>query len=80
MISLTLNLFFESYEKAYNVLNALKPEINSTPEHRSKTTISIKNNCFTIKIISKDLTALKASINSYLKSIILINNLLKEEF
>lgn len=73
---LVLKIFFETKEKALKIFNSIKPELNKLPAQRSKTLISIKNNCFVIKIISKDLIALRASINSYLKGIILANNLI----
>ena len=77
MYALNLNLFFENNELTNNVFKVIEPELNQKIEHRSKTMIRVKNNCFTIKINSKDKTALKASINSYLKAIILCNKLNK---
>lgn len=66
---LELELFFPSKEKAGKVLRAINPELKIERMDRSNTKAILKKNRFSINIKAKDKTALKASINSLMKSI-----------
>lgn len=58
-----------------NLIQAISPELSSAHEKRSKTTMNINKNVLSLEINASDLTALKASFNSYMKLIILCNSL-----
>ncbi|MFH1544856.1 MAG: KEOPS complex subunit Pcc1 [archaeon] len=66
---LDLELFFPSKEKAEKAFRAVNPELKSEKMNRSTTKVILKKNSFSINIKAKDKTALKASINSLMKSI-----------
>lgn len=73
---------FEAYftlteEKAGIIANSLKPELKAVSHERSKTTITSKGNKLKLKIQAEDLHALRAAINTYLKWIIMCNELAK---
>jgi len=55
------------------VIRALKPEIRNTPARRSSVRIKGEGRSLTLKFEAKDTTALRASINSYLRWIALVN-------
>ena len=49
------------------VKTALKPEAESPSSERSRTEVSIRGNELVIKTFASDTTALRASLNSYLR-------------
>ena len=69
---LRLSLELPSPEAAETALKALKPEMGGVHEKRSKTDLRVNKNILLLSITAGDATALKASANSYLKSIELI--------
>ena len=69
---LSIKLLFPSQEKAKTTKNAISPELNTKHAKRSKTSIGIKNRIISIDIKAEDPTAMRASLNNCLKSIILI--------
>ena len=74
MFNLSVKLFFEDKNFATNVAKLLKVD-NDYNQFRSKSKIGLNNNGLSIKIRADDLTAIRAAINFYLKSIMLIDNL-----
>jgi KEOPS complex subunit Pcc1 len=54
---------------------ALQPESESPSSERSKTSIKIKGNHLIIKTVASDTTALRASLNSYLRWVEGIQNI-----
>lgn len=54
---------------------ALQPESDSPSSDRSKTSISIEGNHLIIKTVASDTTALRASLNSYLRWVEGIQNI-----
>jgi tRNA threonylcarbamoyladenosine modification (KEOPS) complex Pcc1 subunit len=74
---LKLSLDFGDEEKAKTVLEALKPDGGQAKENRSQTEIRLLNSTLLLHIKAADLTALRASLNGYLKLIILANDLLE---
>ncbi len=69
--SLSLELLFQSKEKAAVAKKAVLPELNAKHAKRSKTSIGIKNRIISIDIKAQDPTAMRASLNGCLNSIIL---------
>ena len=76
---LKLELFFPSETHAKSIFLSLQPEHLQEKKDRSRVKMQINKSILSIDIKAKDATALKASINSYLKSIILCNKILEEE-
>jgi tRNA threonylcarbamoyladenosine modification (KEOPS) complex Pcc1 subunit len=60
---------------AEKVLNAITPEMGSVHERRSTAAMNTNKNILSLEIKAQDLTALKASFNSYMKLMILCNKL-----
>ena len=75
--SLVLELNFQSEADADTVLMAILPENKYREMKRSKTEIKLNKNILSIVILAKDVTALRASLNSCIKSITLANTLLE---
>ena len=69
-----VHLSFPSEKISKIVIQALKPETKITPTHRSRVRIEGKGRSLTLKIEAKDTTALRASVNSYLRWIVLVND------
>ncbi|WP_281177931.1 KEOPS complex subunit Pcc1 [Methanobrevibacter cuticularis] len=73
-----MNLDFEDIKQAEIVYKSVLLEFKTSPEHRSKMDIVLKDSCITISIDSNDATSFRASINSAIKWIILsveVNNI-----
>ena len=70
------NFYSEKHIKS--VLNVLFPETRSEPTSRSKVKIKGKKKHIKIYIEAKDTSALRASINSYLRLIHLIKNFIDQ--
>jgi len=68
-------LFFPSEKEAEIALKAISVEKMSAVEKRSQTSMQTNKNFLTLKISAGDATALKASLNSYIKLISLVNEL-----
>jgi len=77
VFELRLEMDFENPSKAEIIVASIMPEINSRHNERSETFVKIKNSFVSIIIKAADRTALKASLNSCLKSVILAKNLLE---
>jgi len=74
---LSLKLDFKEAGIAEAILSSIMPEITSGKNRRSETIVKIKNSLILIDIGALDKTALKASLNSCLKSIILGEEILE---
>jgi len=73
--STVITLHFPSKKRLEMVLKALKPETEMHPSmRRSKVKASTKQNSLTLRFEAEDTSALRASINSYLRWIMLIND------
>ena len=68
---LQLDLFFDNPKEPQIVLASIEPELLQEKKDRSSTKIKVNKSILSINIKAWDKTALKASVNSYLKSIIL---------
>ncbi|HLC36343.1 MAG TPA: KEOPS complex subunit Pcc1 [archaeon] len=72
--SLKVNLFLENEKKAKIIQESIEPELNSVKETRSKTSIKVNKNVLSLIIEAKDKTALRASMNLYLRLILASSN------
>ncbi|MHA1298781.1 MAG: KEOPS complex subunit Pcc1 [Candidatus Helarchaeota archaeon] len=57
-------------------LNSLLPEKNEISHHRSQTQLFLKNNKLKISISATDITAFRASVNSYINWIKIIDSII----
>ena len=72
----TVKFEFKSEQVLKTVFSALKPETLSAPTRRSKTYIEVNGKTLTLKFEARDTTALRAALNSYLRWIRLIVEIL----
>jgi tRNA threonylcarbamoyladenosine modification (KEOPS) complex Pcc1 subunit len=70
-------LDFSSPQEAEIIVSSIVPEIKRQRHERAETIVKNKNSSVLINIKSKDKTALKASLNSCFKSIILAKEILE---
>ncbi|MEA2090707.1 MAG: KEOPS complex subunit Pcc1, partial [Thermoproteota archaeon] len=63
----TVTLSFPSKKRLNTVLQALKPETESSPTLRSRVELQGNGKSLTLRFEAKDTTALRASVNSYLR-------------
>ena len=68
----TIKFKFESEKALETVFNSLKPETLSAPTNRSRTYIEADGKTLTLRFEARDTTALRAALNSYLRWIKLI--------
>jgi len=73
--SMHVNLFFENKEQSEKVLEAIKPDFRNSFK-RSKSELSVEGNRIEVEINAVDLTALRASFNSIMKSVAVSGNVL----
>jgi KEOPS complex subunit Pcc1 len=64
-----IRLNFSSEKQLQVVLQALKPETETSSTHRSKLYMSTERQSLVLDFRAKDTSALRASINSYLRLI-----------
>ena len=74
---INLQLEFPSEKEAEVVLKALQPDLGEEKEKRSSKEIKLIKSTLLLHIKAADLTALRASLNGYLKLIILANDFLE---
>jgi tRNA threonylcarbamoyladenosine modification (KEOPS) complex Pcc1 subunit len=70
-------LSFSSEKQIKVVLEALKPETKTPATRRSKVQIKSEGNKLTLNFKAKDTSALRAAINSYLRQVNMLVDLLK---
>ncbi|HMK53272.1 MAG TPA: KEOPS complex subunit Pcc1 [Methanobacteriaceae archaeon] len=70
-VEIQLEFELKTPKEAENILEAIKPEISSAPSSRTSSKISIDGRKITLEIKASDSTSLRASVNSYLRWIIL---------
>lgn len=75
---MNLKLFFPDQNTAKSIFKSIEPEYLEERRDRSLTKISVNKSILSIDIKAKDITALKAGINGYLKSINLCNKLFEK--
>jgi tRNA threonylcarbamoyladenosine modification (KEOPS) complex Pcc1 subunit len=65
----TVHLIFSSEKQLQVVLQALKPETETSSTHRSKVIMTAEGKGLVLDFMAKDTSALRAAINSYLRLI-----------
>jgi tRNA threonylcarbamoyladenosine modification (KEOPS) complex Pcc1 subunit len=63
--SAVLEIPMESTEVATILYQALLPETESIPSDRASSKVSVKNSTLLVEVEANDLTALRASLNSF---------------
>jgi len=72
----TLRIEFPSEKRAATVLNALKPETETSPSQRSKVEVKREGETLVFLFKAKDTTALRASINSYIRWVMTVDEVI----
>ncbi|MBI5458639.1 KEOPS complex subunit Pcc1 [Methanobacterium sp.] len=72
-----IELEFPSREDAKIVLRSIEPEIRGSPSERTSTEIECQKNILKITITARDTPSLRASLNSYLRWILLSQQILE---
>jgi KEOPS complex subunit Pcc1 len=72
-----IELEFPSSSDAKIVFQAIRPEIRESPSERTSTEIECESNILKISITAQDTTSLRASLNSYLRWVMLSNEILE---
>jgi KEOPS complex subunit Pcc1 len=62
---------FDDINDAKVVLNSIEPEIHTSPSERSSVNVNLDGNTLKLIIDAEDTPSLRASVNSYLRWIIL---------
>ncbi|MGF7118227.1 KEOPS complex subunit Pcc1 [Methanobacterium oryzae] len=70
-IKVEFKIKFESLNDAEVVLKTIEPELQSAPSDRSSVNLSLQGNTLKLVIDAEDTPSLRASVNSYLRWIIL---------
>ncbi len=70
-VDMQFQIEFEDLKQAKIVMKALEPEINSSPSERSTVELNLTGKILSVDITASDATSLRASINSYLRWIML---------
>jgi len=69
-----IRLKFPSERHLAILLKALEPETRSAPTFRSRVQLTSEGSTLTLNFTARDTSALRASINSYLRWIALVND------
>ena len=67
--SAEIRIFFSSEEEAEIALKAVSLELGQEFERNSKSSAGVEGSSVLLKVVAENATALKASVNSYLKLI-----------
>lgn len=70
-INIEFKIKFESINDAEVVFKTIKPELQSAPSDRSSVNLDLQGNTLKLMIDAEDTPSLRASVNSYLRWIIL---------
>ena len=76
-IETVFNIELEDSREAEIIYNSIYPEVSYARNERSITEIELDDNVIVIKIFSRDVVSLRASINSYVRWIKLSTEILK---
>ncbi len=72
-----IELEFPSNKDAEIVFQAIEPEITESPSERTITEIECESNILKISITAQDTPSFRASLNSYLRWVMLSNEILE---
>lgn len=75
-VETNLEIEFNTKKEADIILSSIKPEINDSASQRSFTMIECENKTLKIKVKAQDSASLRASLNSYIRWIILSRQIL----
>jgi KEOPS complex subunit Pcc1 len=70
-INVEFKIKFESIKDAEVVFKTIEPELQSAPSDRSSVNLDLQGNILKLMIDAEDTPSLRASVNSYLRWIIL---------
>ncbi|MDP3065681.1 MAG: KEOPS complex subunit Pcc1 [Methanobacteriaceae archaeon] len=70
-VEIQLEIELKTPKEAEIIFEAIKPEIASAPSSRTRSNISIQGKKLNLEVKASDSTSLRASINSYLRWIML---------
>ena len=73
--SFKARFFFDSKEQALTVLKAVQPDVKNSFS-RSRSSLYVRGSALKLEIKAADLTALRASFNSVMRSILVSGNVL----
>jgi KEOPS complex subunit Pcc1 len=76
-INTKLKIELRTSREAEIIFKATKPEINDSPSERAKTKIKRQENLLKIIITAQDTHSLRASLNSYIRWIMLSQQILE---
>ena len=76
-IETVFNIELEDSREAEIIYNSIRPKVSYAHNERSRTEIELNDNIIVIKIFSRDVVSLRASINSYVRWIKLSTEILK---
>jgi KEOPS complex subunit Pcc1 len=62
-----IRLRFTSKKQLSTLFSALTPEVNTQISNRAKATLTKEGNILILKVEAKDATALRATLNAYLR-------------
>jgi KEOPS complex subunit Pcc1 len=74
-----LELLMDSSKEAEILYKSIKPEIISSPSIRTESTLKIFKKKVILKVKAQDSTSLRAAVNSYMRWIILSNQVINLE-
>jgi KEOPS complex subunit Pcc1 len=70
-VDMEFQIEFQDVKQAEIVLKALEPEVDSSPSERSRVELNLTGKVLDVNITASDATSLRASVNSYLRWIML---------
>jgi KEOPS complex subunit Pcc1 len=76
-INTIVKIELNTSREAEIIFNAIKPEINDSPSERTKTKIKRQKNLFKIITTAQDTHSIRASLNSYLRWVMLSQQILE---
>lgn len=71
MVDMEFQIEFEDLRQAEIVMKALEPELDSSPSERATVKLNLTDKVLGVNIQASDSTSLRASVNSYLRWIML---------
>ncbi len=76
-IKLILIIEFENADQAEVAYKAIEPEVMSSPSDRAKSFVFLKDNKIFIRLTGNDRSAVRSSLNSYMRWLKLVKELIE---
>jgi KEOPS complex subunit Pcc1 len=70
-VDMEFQIEFEDKNQAEIIMKALEPEVDSSPSERATVELNLTGKVLDVNITASDATSLRASVNSYLRWIML---------